>query len=52
MKDQARCIIYSIVGAYNNDIIGLGSIIRSWEDLIAGWQWAEREPKIDPEVDK
>jgi hypothetical protein len=49
-KDWARCIAYGIVGAYGDDIAGLGSVVRSWKDLTAGWQWAERKPKIDPEV--
>jgi hypothetical protein len=41
---------YGIVGAYGDDIPGLGSVVRSWKDLTAGWQWAGRKPKIDPEV--
>ncbi|TVY12769.1 hypothetical protein LARI1_G009008 [Lachnellula arida] len=49
-KDWTRCIAYGIEGAYGDDIAGLGSVVRSWKDLTAGWQWAERKPKIDPEV--
>jgi hypothetical protein len=37
-KDWARSIIYSIVGGYGNDTIGLGSIASLWKDLTAGWQ--------------
>jgi hypothetical protein len=49
-KDWAKCIAYGIVGAYGDDIARLGFVVRSWKDLTAGWQWAERKPKIDLEV--
>jgi len=48
--DWARCIAYGIVGAYGDDTPGLCSVVRSWKDLTAGWQWAKRQLEIERKV--
>jgi hypothetical protein len=48
-KDFARIITYGIKGKYDDPNACLSSVVQTYQNFTAGWQWAGHE-KIDDGV--